>query len=192
MYWGFSDFSIEAQSPGGVNGVSIWYKTNSLQTPALIYRDYSGNQHQIQALTSTNKPDYSLLNYNECLYFDGSDDYLKFPFVIETADKINFYTAYQNKIANTETALFTTDNTDEKELFYGTKNIFRYNNDQINYISTSTIDTLASFSLYSKFGIPSSKITKVIGNTGLSSVYVGKDAGSHQWQNFKGKLPEFF
>ncbi len=118
---------LEAQSPGGVNGVSIWYKTNSLQTPALIYRDYSGNQHQIQALTSTNKPDYSLLNYNECLYFDGSDDYLKFPFVIETADKINFYTAYQNKIANTETALFTTDNTDEKELFYGTKNIFRYN-----------------------------------------------------------------
>jgi len=183
---------LKAQSPGGVNGVSVWYKTNALQTPALMYQDYSGSQHQIQALTSANKPGYSLLNYNECLNFDGNDDYLKFPFVIETADKINFYTAYQNKTANVETAMFTTDNTDEKELFYGTKNVFRYNNDQINYINTAIIDTLASFSLYSKFGMPSTKITKVIGKTGLSSMYVGKDAGNHQWQNFKGKLPEFF
>lgn len=183
---------LKAQSPGGVNGVSVWYKTNSLQTPALLYNDYSGNQHQIQALAGANKPVYSLLNYNECLDFDGNDDYLKFPYVIETADKINFFTAYQNKNPNLETALFTTDNTDEKELFYGTKNVFRYNNDQINYINTNVIDTLASFSLYSKFGTPSSKITKVIGNTGLSSMYIGKDAGTHQWQNFKGKLPEFF
>lgn len=181
-----------AQSPGGVGGVSVWYKTNSLQTSALMYQDYSGNQHQIQALTSANKPAYSLLNYNECLNFDGTDDFLKFPFVIETIDKMNFFTAYQNKNATQESALFTTDNTDEKELFYSTKNVFRYNNDQINYINTSSIDTLASFSLYSKFGTPSTKITKVIGNTGLSSMYVGKDGGSHQWNSFKGKLPEFF
>ncbi|WP_027378562.1 hypothetical protein [Chryseobacterium daeguense] len=183
---------LNAQSPGGVRGMSVWYKTNSLQTPALVYQDYSGNQHQIQALAASNKPNYSLLNYNESLEFDGTDDYLKFPFVIETADKLNFFTAYQNKNENSETALFTTDNTDEKELYYGTKTLFRYNNDQINYINTSIIDTLASFSLYSKFGSPSSQVTKVIGNTGLSALYVGKDAGNHQWKNFKGKIPEFF
>lgn len=181
-----------AQSPGGVGGTSVWYKTNSLQTPSLMYQDYSGNQHQIQALTGANKPAYSLLNYNECLNFDGTDDFLKFPFVIETMDKLTFFTAYQNNNPTQESALFTTDNTDEKELFYSTKNIFRYNNDQINFINTSTIDTLASFSLYSKFGNPSAKITKVIGKTGLSSMYIGKDEGSHQWKNFKGKLPEFF
>lgn len=184
--------ALNAQSPGGVGGLSVWYKTNSLQTPALSYQDYSGNKHQIQALTGANKPSYSLLNYNECLDFDGTDDFLKFPFVIETIDKINFFTAYQNKNAIQESALFTTDNTDEKELFYSTKNLFRYNNEQINYVNTNTIDTLASFSLYSKFGTPSTKITKVIGRTGLSSMYVGKDAGNHQWQSFKGKLPEFF
>lgn len=183
---------LNAQSPGGVGGVSVWYKTNSLQTPALSYQDYSGNKHQIQALTGANKPTYSLLNYNECLDFDGNDDFLKFPFVIETIDKINFFTVYQNKNAIQESALFTTSNTDEKELFYSTKNIFRYNNDQINYINTNTIDTLASFSMYSKFGTPSTKITKVIGRTGLSSMFIGKDASNHQWQNFKGKLPEFF
>jgi len=188
----FVVFILNAQSPGGVGGMSVWYKTNSQQTPALLYQDYSGNQHQIQALTGANKPTYSLLNYNECLNFDGTDDFLKFPFVIETIDKINFFTAYQNKNATQESALFTTDNTDEKELFYSTKNVFRYNNDQINFINTSAIDTLASFSLYSKFGTPSAKITKVIGKTGLSSMYIGKDAGSHQWQSFKGKLPEFF
>lgn len=71
-----------AQSPGGVGGTSVWYKTNSLQTPSLLYQDYSGNQHQIQALTGANQPTYSLLNYNECLNFDGVDDFLKFPFVI--------------------------------------------------------------------------------------------------------------
>jgi hypothetical protein len=194
----FTTFSVlltcilNAQSPGGVGGLSVWYKTNSLQTPALIYQDYSGNQHQIQAVASVNKPAYSLLNYNECLNFDGTDDFLKFPYVIETIDKLNFFTAYQNKNSTQESALFTTDNTDEKELFYSTKNVFRYNNDQINYINTSIIDTLASFSLYSKFGIPSAKITKVIGKTGLSSIYIGKDGGSHQWESFRGKLPEFF
>lgn len=181
-----------AQSPGGVGGTSVWYKTNSLQTPSLLYQDYSGNQHQIQALTGANQPTYSLLNYNECLNFDGTDDFLKFPFVIETIDKLNFFTAYQNKNSTLESALFTTDNTDEKELFYSTKNVFRYNNEQINYINTSIIDTLASFSLYSKFGTPSTKITKVIGKTGLSSMYIGKDEGNHQWKNFTGKLPEFF
>lgn len=181
-----------AQSPGGVGGTSVWYKTNSLQTPSLLYQDYSGNQHQIQALTGANQPTYSLLNYNECLNFDGVDDFLKFPFVIETIDKLNFFTAYQNKNSTQESALFTTENTDEKELFYSTKNVFRYNNEQINYINTSIIDTLASFSLYSKFGNPSTKITKVIGKTGLSSMYIGKDEGNHQWKNFTGKLPEFF
>ncbi|MDN5475553.1 MAG: T9SS type A sorting domain-containing protein [Chryseobacterium sp.] len=181
-----------AQSPGGVGGTSVWYKTNSLQTPSLLYQDYSGNQHQIQALTGANQPTYSLLNYNECLNFDGVDDFLKFPFVIETIDKLNFFTAYQNKNSTQESALFTTENTDEKELFYSTKNVFRYNNEQINYINTSTIDTLASFSLYSKFGTPSTKITKVIGKTGLSSMYIGKDEGNHQWNSFTGKLPEFF
>lgn len=183
---------LSAQSPGGVGGLSVWYKTNSLQSPALLYQDYSGNKHQIEAITGANKPTYSLLNYNECLEFDGTDDFLKFPFVIETIDKINFFTAYQNKNTTQESALFTTDNTDEKELFYSTKNIFRYNNNQINYINTSIIDTLASFSLYSKFGTPSTRITKVIGRMGLSTMYIGKDAGNHQWQSFKGKLPEFF
>ncbi|WP_326981647.1 T9SS type A sorting domain-containing protein [Chryseobacterium sp. MYb264] len=192
IFWVLIMGMMNAQSPGGVGGVSVWYKTNSGHSPALTYPDYSGNKHQIQALASANKPSYSLLNYNECLEFDGADDYLKFPYVIETADKINFFTAYQNKNAHSESALFTTEATDEKELFYGTKNIFRYNNEQINYISTHVIDTLASFSLYSKFGMPSGRITEVIGNTGLSSLLIGKDSGTHQWQNFKGKLPEFF
>jgi len=183
---------MNAQSPGGVGGVSVWYKTNSQHSPVLTYQDYSGNKHDIQALSSANKPSYGLLNFNECLNFDGNDDYLKFPYAIETADKINFFTAYQNKNTHSESALFTTDGTDEKELFYGTKNIFRYNNDQINYINTQVIDSLVSFGLYSKFGFPSGHITKVIGNTGTSSLFIGKDSGAHQWQNFKGKLPEFF
>lgn len=181
-----------AQSPGGVSGVSVWFKTNSAQTPALIYQDYSGNQNEIQAISLQNRPNYTLFNYNESLDFDGVDDYLKFPYLMETMDKTTLFTAYQNQNTSMETAMFSSEQSYEKEMYFSTKNIFRYNNEQINYINTSVIDDLPSFSMYTRFGIPSEKIHSVIGRTGISSMYVGKDIRSTAWQNFKGKLPEFF
>lgn len=181
-----------SQSPGGVGEVNLWLKTDSDKTPALFYTDYSGNQHYISSIAQINKPKYTLLNYNEALDFDGNDDYLKIPYLMETLDKVNLFTVYQNYNLEKESAIFTSDNSGEKELFYGTANLFRYNNEQINYIDVNKVDSLASFSLYSKFDIPSKQIKEVLGNSGISSIYVGKDVSNKQWQAFKGKLPEFF
>jgi hypothetical protein len=110
---------------------------------------------------------------------------------METMDKATLFTAYQNQNTSMETAMFSSEQSYEKEMYFSTKNIFRYNNEQINYINTSVIDDLPSFSMYTRFGIPSEKIHSVIGRTGISSMYVGKDIRSTAWQNFKGKLPEF-
>lgn len=181
-----------SQSPGGVGEVSLWLKSDAGKTASLAYTDYSGNQHTISANEERNKPQYSLLNYNDALDFDGTHHFLKIPYVMETLNKVNLFMIYQNKNANKESALFSTDFSGEKELYYSTANIFRYNNEQINYIEPKRIDSIASLSMYSKFDMPSRNIGYVSGSSGNSNLYIGKDMGSKNWAAFKGKLPEFF
>lgn len=180
------------QVPGGVGGVNLWLKADSEKTTQLQYTDYSNTFHEILAASTTNKPKYQLLNYNESLDFDGTDDYLKIPYLMENLNKVSIFTAYQNKDIKNENALFTTDNSGEKVLYYGTANIFRYNNQQVNYIEPNKLDNAASFSMYSKFDIPSKNINQIIGNSGKSTLYVGKDIRQNGWKSFQGLLPEFF
>lgn len=186
----FSSFLAFSQSPGGVGEVSLWLKSDAGKTATLLYTDYSSNQHTISAEIEKNKPTYSLLNYNDALDFDGTNNFLKIPYVMETLNKVNLFMIYQNKNTNRESALFSTDFSGEKELYYSTATIFRYNNEQINYIKPEKLDSTASLIMYSKFDIPSQKISNVLGSSGKSSIYIGKDAGSRNWAAFKGKLPE--
>lgn len=192
LFFTIAGIFLFSQSPGGVSGVSLWLKADSVASPGLIYEDYSGNVHQIFAPEAANKPSYSLLNYNETLFFDGGQHFLKIPYVMETLEKISLFTVYQDYNIARESALLTTDKSGEKELFYSTANLSRYNNEQINYIDPSKTDSIATFAMYSKFDIPSKNIGEVVGNSGQSSLYIGKDVGSRKWASFKGKLPEFF
>lgn len=187
----FFSFFLYSQNPGGVYGVSIWMKTDSLKNQKLNYFDYSNNLNIIHSPTENNKPKYSLINYNETLLFDGKENFLQTPFVFENLDKINLFTVYQNDIIDRESALFTTDQSGEKFLFYSSSNLYRNNNEQINFIDPKKIDSLVSFSLYSKFDFPSEKIKDIQGNSGISNLYIGKDISS-KWDYFKGKIPEFF
>lgn len=181
-----------SQSPGGVGEVSLWLKSDTGRNTTLLYTDYSSNQHIISADTEKNKPKYGLLNYNETLDFDGTNNFLKIPYVLETLNKVNLFMVYQNKNTNKETALFSTDFAGEKELYYSTSSVFRYNNEQINYIEPEKLDSMTSLSMYSKFDVPSQRIGDVLGSSGKSNIYIGKDAGNRSGTAFKGKLPEFF
>ncbi|AKK73945.1 hypothetical protein OK18_16225 [Chryseobacterium gallinarum] len=191
IFLSFSSLAF-SQSPGGVGEVSLWLKSDAGRTTTLLYTDYSSNQHAISAEAEKNKPRYSLLNYNDALDFDGTSNFLKIPYVMETLNKVNLFMIYQNKNTNRESALLSTDFSGEKEMYYSTANVFRYNNEQINDIEPGKLDSTASLSMYSKFDVPSQKIGYVLGSSGKSNIYIGKDAGTRNWAAFKGKLPEFF
>lgn len=191
IFLSFSSFAF-SQSPGGVGEVSLWLKSDMGRSTTLLYTDYSNNQHTISAETEKNKPKYSLLNYNDALDFDGTSSFLKIPYVMETLNKVNLFMIYQNKNTNRESALLSTDFSGEKEMYYSTANLFRYNNEQINAIEPEKLDSTASLSMYSKFDVPSQKIGFVSGSSGKSNIYIGKDTGARNWAAFKGKLPELF
>ncbi|AZA83243.1 hypothetical protein C1637_24100 [Chryseobacterium lactis] len=191
IFLSFSSMAF-SQSPGGVGEVSLWLKSDAGRSATLSYKDYSNNQHTISVETDKNKPKYSLLNYNDALDFDGTSNFLKIPYVMETLNKVNLFMIYQNKNTDRESALLSTDFSGEKEMYYSTANLYRYNNEQINNIEPRKLDSTASLSMYSKFDVPSGKIGDVLGSSGKSNIYIGKDAGTRNWSAFKGKLPEFF
>ena len=185
--------TLSAQSPGGVSGVDLWIKADSDNTSQPYYQDFGYGHHQVQASDVQSRPGYGLLNYNDSFLFNGQKSSLMLKYLMETHNRISIYSVFQNKELSKETALFTTDNSGEKVLYYGTANIFRYGGDSLVYANPAQLDSTVSFSMYAKFDVPSKKIGFASGNTGKSSLYIGKDIRSNDgWQNFKGNLPELF
>jgi len=185
--------SVGAQSPGGVSGVSLWLKADSDNTNLPYYQDLGYGHHQVQAPDTQSRPTYTLLNYNDSFSFDGQRSSLKLKYLMELLNRVSIFTVFQNKDLNKESAVYTTDNSGEKELYYSTANIFRYNGDALEYADPNQLDSIASFSMYSKFDVPSKKVGFASGNNGKSTMYIGKDIrGNSSWKLFKGNLPELF
>lgn len=188
-------FSVGAasQSPGGVSGVHFWLKADSDNTNQPYYQDFGYGRHQVQAPDTQSRPTYGLLNYNDSFTFDGQKHSLNLKYLMELLNKVSIFTVFQNKNLNKESAVYTTDNAGEKRLYYSTANIFRYNGDSLEYAKPNQLDSAVSFSMYSKFDVPSKKVGFVSGNIGKSTMYIGKDIRNNgQWQLFKGNLPELF
>lgn len=184
---------INAQSPGGVNGVNLWLKADSDNTSQPYYQDFGYGHHQVQASDTQGRPAYGLLNYNDSFTFDGQKSLLKLKYLMELLNKVSIYTVFQNKNLSKESAVYTTDSSGEKVLYYGTANIFRYGGDSLVYANPTKLDSAVSFSMYSKFDLPSKKVGFVSGNTGKSNLYIGKDIRNNsEWKLFKGNLPELF
>lgn len=180
---------IAAQSPGGVSGVSLWLKADEANS-SQSYQDYGYGHHLVQAPDTQTKPGYSLFNYNDSFEFNGQKHYLQLKYLMELLNKVSIFTVYQNKNLTKESAIYTTDKSGEKALYYGTANIFRYGGEALEY--SAQLDSTAYFSMYSKFDVPSKKVGFVSGNTGKSTMYIGKDTRSGQLEPFKGSLPELF
>ena len=182
-----------AQSPGGVSGVNLWLKADSDNINQPYYQDFGYGHHQVQAPDVQSRPTYGLLNYNDSFTFNGQKHSLNLKYLMELLNKVSIFTVFQNKNLNKESAVYTTDHSGEKVLYYSTANIFRYNGDSLEYDNPNQLDSAVSFSMYSKFDVPSKKVGFVSGNTGKSTIYIGKDIrSSGQWQAFKGNLPELF
>lgn len=188
-------FSVGAasQSPGGVSGVNFWLKADSDNTNQPYYQDFGYGRHQVQAPNTQSRPTYGFLNYNDSFTFDGQKHSLNLKYLMELLNKVSIFTVFQNKNLNKESAVYTTDNSGEKALYYSTANVFRYNGDSLEYSNPNQLDSAVSFSMYSKFDVPSKKVGFISGNTGKSTMYIGKDVRNNgQWQLFKGDLPELF
>jgi len=181
-----------AQSPGGVSGVSLWLKADAGNSNQTHYQDFGYGNHQVQAPDAQAKPAYGLLNYNDTFEFNGQKHSLQLKYLMELLNKVSIFTVYQNKNLSVESALYTTDHSGEKALYYSTANIFRYGGDSLVYANPSQLDSIASFSMYSKFDVPSQKVGFVSGYSGKSTMYIGKDIRGGQWHPFKGSLPELF
>ncbi|UQB68881.1 T9SS type A sorting domain-containing protein [Epilithonimonas zeae] len=184
---------VASQSPGGVSGVDLWLKADSDNVNLSYYQDFGYGQHQVQAPDMQSRPTYGLVNFNDSFTFDGQKNSLNLKYLMELLSKVSIFTVFQNKNLNKESAVYTTDNSGEKELYFGTANIFRYNGDAMEYANVNQLDSAVSFNVYSKFDIPSKKIGFISGNTGKSTLYIGKDVRTNpEWQLFKGNLPELF
>jgi hypothetical protein len=182
---------VFSQSPGGVAGVNLWIKADSDKANLPYYQDFGYGHHQVQASNVQSKPNYGLLNYNDSFVFDGQKHSLQLSYLMELLNKVSIYTVFQNKNLTKESAVYTTDNSGEKVLYYGTANIFRYGGDSLVYANVNQLDSAVSFSMYSKFDVPSKKVQFTSGNTGKSTMYIGKDVRG-TWTLFKGNLPELF
>jgi hypothetical protein len=65
--------SMQAQSPGGVTGAQVWFKSYRLPNTQFAWKDYAGDGVKLNYWNSTNE--YSnqgrYFNFNAGLYFDG-------------------------------------------------------------------------------------------------------------------------
>jgi Secretion system C-terminal sorting domain len=189
----FFSITVVCQSPGGVSGVNLWLKANSDNSSQPYYQDFGYGHHHVQAVDTHNKPAYGFLNYNDTFVFDGQKNALSLNYLMEVLNRVSIFTIFQNKNLSKESAVYTTENSGEKGLYYGTANIFRYNGDSLAYADPTKLDSAISFSMYSKFDVPSQKVHFINGNLGKSTLYIGKDIRTdNQWQFFKGNLPELF
>ncbi|PDS21880.1 hypothetical protein [Flavobacterium branchiophilum] len=80
----FASNILSAQSPGGVSGASLWYKSNvgvTNSSGVSQWNDQSGNARDLAQATATARPVLNtatnLINFNPTITFDGVNDVLK-------------------------------------------------------------------------------------------------------------------
>lgn len=180
--------ALFAQTPGGVRGASIWYKTTDSTFLKKEYTDYSEYKNKIYVDVDNNRPSEILYNYNESLFFDGIDDYLLSNIVFE--DKIDcvIFTVQQNNDSISERTLLYTDQAFEKDFSFGTKSISGYKS-SLNYKEKPS--TLPSLNTYVDYGLRSSRIQNSKENFKETKLSVGAENTEKEWKSFKGKIPEF-
>ena len=116
---------VHSQTPGGVRGASIWYKTTDNTFKQGKYEDYSEYKNKISVKSESNRPGKDLFNYNESLLFDGLDDYLSSNIIFEDKVDCVIFTVQHNKDSISERTLFYTDKAYEKNFLYSTSNVLQ-------------------------------------------------------------------
>ena len=191
LLFSFAIFSISlSQTPGGILGEDLWYKTDENTITNNEFTDYSSNHYVI---TRNNTIGENLFNFNHSLDFQGGN--LSFPYSVEDMKVATIFMVYTNP-ENENWSLIHSDwisgidngnGENEKAFSYSTRNLvkedFSLSYPDEGEPANALVNTLNWFDFNSNY------INNNTGTGGESDVFIGKansNAGT-----FGGSIPEF-
>lgn len=180
-----------AQTPGGVLGEDLWYKTDATTVSGNSYQDYGPNNYVISRVGSIGA---NLFNYNHSLNFGGGN--LNFPYSVEDLKVATIFIVYTYPNENNYSLIhsewtsgeYNGNGSNEKRFSYSTQKldkeefVLEYPEEE-QEIPNALVNTL------NWFDFNSNHINNEMGTGGESTVYVGK--GFTGVNNFDGSIPEF-
>lgn len=179
-----------AQTPGGVLGEDLWYKTDAETVIQNEYDDYGPNNYEI---IKSGAIQAGLFNFNHSLDFGGGN--LNFPYSVEDMKVATIFIVYTYPEENNLSLIhsewqsgYNGNGTNEKRFSYTTQKLDKEDflldyPEEEQEISNALVNTL------NWFDFNSTHINNDMGTGGESKVFVGKanDGAS----NFSGSIPEF-
>lgn len=183
-----------SQTPGGVLGEDLWYKTDAGSITQNEYNDYGPNDYEISQAGTIQA---GLFNYNHSLDFGGGN--LNFPYSVEDMKVATIFMVYTNSESGEESlihsewanGLYNGDANNEKRFSYTTKALvkedfdFDYPEDSEEPVANALVNTL------NWFDFQSGHINNSTGTGGESTVFIGKADPVADATVFSGLIPEF-
>lgn len=181
--------SLIAQTPGGVLGEDLWYKTDTVSNN--VFLDSGPNGYPI---SKSGNIQTNLFNFNYSLNFAGGN--LSFPYSVEdmkVATVFMVYTYPEEKNfslihSDWRTGEYNGNGINEKKFSYTTQKLEKEDfllsySEEEQEIPNALVNTL------NWFDFNSNQINHAMGTGGESTVFIGKaNAGA---MNFSGSIPEF-
>ncbi|CCB68490.1 Protein of unknown function precursor; putative adhesin [Flavobacterium branchiophilum FL-15] len=192
--------NTSAQSPGGVSGASLWYKSNVGVTNATgvsQWDDQSGNARHLTQSTTASRPVYNtssnLINFNATVGFDGSNDVLSTGLINRTSlisgsDPYSSTTYIVYRAKSTSSVLYN-----HSDGSGGTWNIGGHSGSDVipNRNSSFATPTINTIRLQSTQGITNGSVLTRINGTSANSTWagstvVGASASYNFWVGAQG------
>ncbi|GEM_PF-2853840 len=181
---------IFSQTPGGVTGEDLWYKTDENTVSNNEFTDFGPNHYEINGNGSIGS---ELFNFNHSLGFQGGN--LKFSYSVENLKVATIFTVYTNpenenwSLIHSEwiTGINNGDGNNEKEFSYTAQKLvkedFTLEYPEDGEPANALVNTLNWFDFHSDH------INNNTGSGGESNVFIGKANGNAG--AFGGFIPEF-
>lgn len=187
----FSISVLVAQTPGGVLGEDLWYKTSEGTVSTNTFQDYGPNNYSISKSGTILS---NLFNFNPSLNFEGGS--LSFPYSVEDMKTATIFMVYTYPSeanlslihSDWTTGGYNGNGINEKKFFYTTQKLEKVDF-QLGYPEEEQEIPNALVNTLNWFDFNSNRINNSIGTGGESTVFVGKANEGAAY--FSGSIPEF-
>lgn len=187
----FSFSILVAQTPGGVLGEDLWYKTSEETVSTNTFQDYGSNNYPISKSGTIQS---NLFNFNPSLNFEGGS--LSFPYSVEDMKVATIFMVYTYPSeanlslihSDWTTGGFNGNGFNEKKFSYTTQKLEK-EDFSLNYPEEEQEIPNALINTLNWFDFNSNHINHAMGTGGESTVFVGK--ANEEAAYFSGSIPEF-
>lgn len=187
----FSFSILVAQTPGGVLGEDLWYKTSEETVSTNTFQDYGSNNYPISKSGTIQS---NLFNFNPSLNFEGGS--LSFPYSVEDMKVATIFMVYTYPSeanlslihSDWTTGGFNGNGFNEKKFSYTTQKLEK-EDFSLNYPEEEQEIPNALINTLNWFDFNSNHINHAMGTGGESTVFVGKANEGAAY--FSGSIPEF-